>query len=775
MKKIICVIFSLVLAVSVGMYSGLKYTEKILKNNDYIKEQISDVIAVVNLDDGVEVNGETLYYSSSLIAELGEGYSIESSAGAQEGMRAGKYGAIITFPSNTSSCIESVNSASPVQLQIDYSINENLDSNSYVGIVSKIADFRNRINNMISYTYVVSIISSLHDAQDTADQLISNNESVLTALDELELMDYVDSLELGSIPALDFQPEDLEIDTYLSEANSYANDVSNYYLASYQDAQNDFDAVQAALNDNSGVFNEQLTAYLDELRGWRTDAVALNTDVSDYSGYLRDYCDQLEAGRADLNANITSFNRYLQAYKDQYISLGTWQAGLDSFFRSTLSRLNDLNGRIQTFQRDYNDPEDQERSLEQLISNYNDALFTYEQSLDAYISYLEDRVQSQPQPQIVEEVPSEIEPDPLGEAEQGSVTGDEDVVDSEDEVIEDDLSSVTDAAMQDDTIVTDDAQQESLQHIDIPDDDIQSESMDTADSYGDRRQDFIDARNELYSAANALITAVERLKTDADNVYIAYSNYSNAAYDSEGRPRIPEYAGPDNGGAIINVQSSDINALMAVPVPSMAPELEQYTQDELPAWHEEIDQASSELIRLSSSYNPLDYLSTSVSDQIASRYARFSSYSAGVESQINSAYDLNVGRMQTELGRYTTYVNNMRNTAIDTYNEEQEAFTDSVTSYGDEIRAINERNNELIGSFVSLMPESRTGSDINTGVVDAIVEPIGFKSDSAPMTAETTSFGNVTSKLVYVMAGSGVLAAVMLVWVAVDSIKKRRV
>ena len=147
----------------------------------------------------------------------------------------------------------------------------------------------------------------------------------------------------------------------------------------------------------------------------------------------------------------------------------------------------------------------------------------------------------------------------------------------------------------------------------------------------------------------------------------------------------------------------------------------------------------------------------------------------GIENMMNVSYQANIGRMQTELNNYTNYVNNMRNTAINTYNEEQEAFQASVTAYADEVRIINQSNNDLIGSFVELMPESRSGADVNTNVVDAIVEPIEFNTGSELSTAETTSFGDATSKLVYVMAGSGVCALVMLTWAAVDSFKKRKI
>ena len=752
MKKIICVIFSLVLAVSVGMYSGLKYTEGVLKKNDYIKDQISDAIAVINLDEGVNVNGETLYYSSSLIAELGEGYSLESSSGAQAGLESGKYGAVITFPANTSTCIESVNSANPVQLQIDYSINGNLDSNSYAGMVSKIADFRNKVNNMISYTYVVSIISSLHDAQDTANQLLSNNEDVLTALDELELMDYVDDLELDSIPALNFQPEDLEVTTYLNEANSYANDISNYYLSSYQDAQNDFDAIQTAMTENAGIFDEQLTSYIDQLRSWETRSNENNTAVYNYAEYLRGYNATINDYNSVIAENAETLNLYIRAYQAEYAALTDWNRNLTVYTSGFTNNWATLHDSISEYTEDAADYE-----ISSLISAYTSALDEFNTQSAAYIDYLEHQSQPQPEPgqETEETVPEEMNPGLVEEPElQDGPQVDGDVVDGE---INELPQNVSDTVNNLDSDQLDEAQ------------DVDSLEVDTRTP----EQRYYEAKADLETAITNLINAFNVLSNDASNISNASNNMSDYLYDANGMLQIPTYEAPVNQA--VNINSFSPDSLMVSPAPTLAPDLEQYTLDPLPEWSSEIDQSASELVRLSDAYNPMNYLSTSVNDQIAARYSRFSSYSSGVENQINSAYDINVGRMQTELGRYTSYVNNMRNTAINTYNDEQESFQASVTAYADEIRAINESNNDLIGSFVALMPESRSGSDINTGVVDAIVEPIGFTSSSTPVTAETTSFGNVTSKLVYVMAGSGLCAAVLLVWVAIDSVKKRTI
>ena len=766
MKKLICVVFSLILAGAVGMYSGLKYTESVLKKNDYIRDQISEDIAVVNLDEGVEVGGETKYYSRNLLEQLEGGYTLETPASAEAGMESGKYGAIITFPANTSACIESINTASPVVLQIDYSINGNLDSNSYAGTVTKIADFRNKVNNMISYTYIVSILSTFHDAQDTADQLLANNASVLESVDELELMDYVDSLELGSIPQLNFQPEGLEIDTYMNEAGNFANDISGYYLASYQDAQDDFDAIQESMENNAGVFDTTLSAYINDLTAWMAEANDQNAKVSNYSAVLRTYHTNLNTYNDQVYANAQLLEEYIEAYNAEYDRLSNWNQSLNTDISGLQTEWNQLNTNIGTLAN----------NVDYLITCVNDVNAKYLAYQQAVIDYQNSLVNVAPvnQPDSsdesddsdpVDSVPDESAP---GEADQGnSEEGNNSESGSQDEV------TAIDGTSDGDTPETDgDEDPEAAPGEDggagTTGDATNSNANNNTNNAA--YQEMMRCYGELQGAIATLNAAVNNI--DCTAVTDGASSYTTSV-NSAFVPARTNAAGQNQN--VSTLQRFNPEEMTVASKPDAILDLNQYSINAMPAFNEEISTSADELVRLSGAYDPKDYLSTSVTDMINSRISRFSSYSYGIENMMNVSYQANIGRMQTELNNYTNYVNNMRNTAINTYNEEQEAFQASVTAYADEVRIINQSNNDLIGSFVELMPESRSGADVNTNVVDAIVEPIEFNTGAELSTAETTSFGDATSKLVYVMAGSGVCALVMLTWAAVDSFKKRKI
>ena len=142
---------------------------------------------------------------------------------------------------------------------------------------------------------------------------------------------------------------------------------------------------------------------------------------------------------------------------------------------------------------------------------------------------------------------------------------------------------------------------------------------------------------------------------------------------------------------------------------------------------------------------------------------------------MNAAYERNISRMQSVVDGYNNYVNTMRNNAIRTYNEEQEAFRASVEAYADSVRSINEENIALIGGFSEVLPNTRLGDDINTGVVNAIIQPVEFVDQSQLMATESTTFADAKKPLPFVMAGSALVTAVFGALSIVDKVKKRRV
>ena len=834
MKKILAVLGAMVLSASVGMYFSFSYTEKTLRNNEYIRDNVSETIAIVSLDDGVYDNGTITYYSNVFIDLLGNdsGYVVESAGGAAAGLADGKYGAIITFPSNTSECIQSLNSAAPVSLPISYTINPKLDSQSYINVASKIGDFQDDINDQVSYMYVSSILSELHGAQDQTGELLANNEEILDLLENLELMDYVENLDLGGIPELNFQPEGLNIEGYMNEANRMANDISGYYLASYQLAQRDYNAMNQALNVSSENLRSNAAAYYDQLNSWRDASNEQNRRISNYSALLERYFTDLSGVRTDLLNEVTRFNRTVGDFNEWYTSTNEWYNDLNAYNLQCLNggntmaaaassasnysanletectaNMNAIAGYAAELEEYY---PDRVEELITCIGAYNQALDEFNTSLVAFTNYA-----SNPSSCIEIQVNNNTNPDPGTSIGQNNVNdnnavpvvdngansnGEQNTVDDptlvdgnvdnianggNGENSNDGQNTVDDPALVDgnanNTATSAPADTGDNNAAAIVDNNVPAEPSVSFST------EYYTLLNDLNNKAAALNTARSNLQAavDAFNAAsaptaptLSFTNTENLCNSAEAlNSSWNTYRGLYTQGAPIVTnpyQAAGSEYSIGLSVPAMPSVDTEYELQEVPLMNSSITADMDAFLAVSASYDPMHYLSTDVDALIIARLARFSDYSYGIENMMNMAYERNINNMRSTLGTYTNYVNSMRNNAINTYNEEQDAFQASVTSYADGVRAINEENAVLIGSFSTVMPNSRSGSDVNTNVVNAIIQPVVFDNQSELMTAEVTSFSKVTDPLKYVMVGSGILVALFSIWSVVDEVRKRR-
>ena len=831
MKKILAVLGAMVLSASVGMYFSFSYTEKTLRNNEYIRDNVSETIAIVSLDDGVYDNGTITYYSNVFIDLLGNdsGYVVESAGGAVAGLADGKYGAIITFPSNTSECIQSLNSAAPVSLPISYTINPKLDSQSYINVASKIGDFQDDINDQVSYMYVSSILSELHGAQDQTGELLANNEEILDLLENLELMDYVENLDLGGIPELNFQPEGLNIEGYMNEANRMANDISGYYLASYQLAQRDYAAMNQTLNVFSDNLRGNAAAYYEQLNSWRDSSNEQNRSVRNYSALLERYFTDLSGVRIDLMNEVTRFNLAVGEFNEWYTSANEWYNNLTAYNLQCLnggntmtvaaSSVSNYSENIETecaanmtalegYEAELNEYyPDKVEELLNCIGEYNQALDEFNVALGNFTSYA-----SNPASCIEIQVNSDTNSDSNAAPVQNTIEDDNTIpVDVSGDISDgaqntDYDSTAVDGDYDDGDngttgVPSDSGENNAENNVDDGDNGVPGVTSDAGENDAENNvdngisadqtvafsADYYTLLNDLNSKAAALNTARSNLQAavDAFNATpapiapeLTFTNTENLCNSAEalnsswnsyrslytqGAPCIPNP---------YQSMNSDYSVNLSVPaMPSIETE---YELQEAPVMNSAITDDMDSFLAVSAAYDPMRYLSTDVDTLINARLARFSDYSYGIENMMNMAYERNINNMRSTLGTYTNYVNTMRNNAINTYNEEQDAFQASVTSYADGVRAINEENAVLIGSFSTVMPNSRSGSDVNTNVVNAIIQPVVFDNQSELMTAEVTSFSKVTDPLKYVMVGSGILVALFSIWSVVDEVRKRR-
>lgn len=771
MKKLIAVIGAVVLAASVGMYGAFSYSESVLRDDYVIRKQASDTIAIVSLDDGVEINGNKTYYGNVFIDLLGNdpAYVVESASGASAGLADGRYGAVITFPANTSQCIASLDSANPVQLSISYAVGQNLDNQVYVKVISKISSFQNQINDNVSYLYVSSILGGLHDAQNLSGELLSNNEEVLVLLESLELMDYVDSLELGAVPTLDFQPEGLQIDTYLNEANRYADDISRYYTDSYRLAQNDFNQLHNEMVEARDDLRSQTQAYTVELNAWRDASNAQNLAVSDYNLYLNGIATDLQTRANMLSDEVSDFNAYVTEVGNWYSEVNTWRSQMEASrirmlanenavtnningFTSTASGINSqlqanhnyLSAYIEQLSNEY-------QTLTEAISSYIDASEGLNDAVEAYNSYLESNNNASVIPGDGPAISDEHEQSgEFVDTEEPNTSEQNNASDGNEEL---GLASVGEC-YENNTAQTQSDRQSYLDAINT-----------ASNNYETAYQELLDAVGQLQNTIETFNSNYTDVSINSLNGYIDNINNLWAAISGDLNTSVPEFTGRDSSFL------SNYFFVYQAPTINAAPT---YTLQSAPELPDEILIDADRLASLTDSYDPTNYLSDDVNALIAARYSRFSEYSRGVEGMMNAAYERNISRMQSVVDGYNNYVNTMRNNAIRTYNEEQEAFRASVEAYADSVRSINEENIALIGEFTEVLPNTRLGDDINTGVVNAIIQPVEFVDQSQLMATESTTFADAKKPLPFVMAGSALVTAVFGALSIVDKIRKRR-
>lgn len=226
-------------------------------------------IAIVNLDDGVEINGQLQVYSDQIIQlPSNDAYTFTSLSDAQSGIESGRYGAYIIIPATFSSSIESINS-SPIPCNLEYVVDEASDIKA--DLVRDIYEFYLDINNRISYMYMANILASFHEAQDNAATVLSNDNYDYDVMTQIQPADLMASITLTetALPANTTEP--LNIDNYsqaMAGTIASINNTYSEYATSINDnitnINNEIDSVFNSINTASEELNAQQNS-IDEV------------------------------------------------------------------------------------------------------------------------------------------------------------------------------------------------------------------------------------------------------------------------------------------------------------------------------------------------------------------------------------------------------------------------------------------------------------------------------------------------------------------------------
>lgn len=341
MNKLIRVAFLFVLSISVfsiGVFCGTKLNKD---NQERVIEEInkSSDIALINLDEGVEIEGKKLYYAQNLLSTQGENLKFTSLNDAKIGLENGTYAAYILIPSTFSASIESINEK-PVKVELEYELSDKLALESKAGIVKDIEDFKLKLSNDISYMYVSAVMDEFHNAQDNSKLVLDNDKKELESMSLIKVRDVISHIDFPEIEFVEFVRNRLEIEPIVSSNLELIDAMKNSLLEKIQLGKDDYESV----SKDKGLLDEGSKDFLNILGGldiesddngepvYQSGIDKLATQVNNYNAQLIDNRSWIVSELAS-NSNATRSSS--QEYVDNSLSniKNSWQNNIDTALR----------------------------------------------------------------------------------------------------------------------------------------------------------------------------------------------------------------------------------------------------------------------------------------------------------------------------------------------------------------------------------------------------------------------------------------------------------
>lgn len=341
MNKLIRVAFLFVLSISVfsiGVFCGTKLNKD---NQERVIEEInkSSDIALINLDEGVEIEGKKLYYAQNLLSTQGENLKFTSLNDAKIGLENGTYAAYILIPSTFSASIESINEK-PVKVELEYELSDKLAPESKAGIVKDIEDFKLKLSNDISYMYVSAVMDEFHNAQDNSKLVLDNDKKELESMSLIKVRDVISHIDFPEIEFVEFVRNRLEIEPIVSSNLELIDAMRNSLLEKIQLGKDDYESV----SKDKGLLDEGSKDFLNILGGldiesddngepvYQSGIDKLATQVNNYNAQLIDNRAWIVSELAS-NSNATRSSS--QEYVDNSLSniKNSWQNNIDTALR----------------------------------------------------------------------------------------------------------------------------------------------------------------------------------------------------------------------------------------------------------------------------------------------------------------------------------------------------------------------------------------------------------------------------------------------------------
>lgn len=218
------------------------------------KEELYDteLIAIVNADEGIKKQDDVISYSQSLLGTLNVKYETTGLEDAKRGIENGKYSAYMILPGTFSEAVESIN-GTPQKAVLEYAIAPNLTQDAQAKAIYSVGNAYTTLNNGISELYLSSVLTEVHKVQDAAGNIKENDVRDLKALGEVSGDDLRETIELPELATVEKNIEVLDLVPHYEEDKLLAE-----IDKTYQEAWNKGDEEYKNVSSKIGELNQTL-------------------------------------------------------------------------------------------------------------------------------------------------------------------------------------------------------------------------------------------------------------------------------------------------------------------------------------------------------------------------------------------------------------------------------------------------------------------------------------------------------------------------------------
>ena len=174
------------------------------------EEYDTDLIAIVNMDEGVQKGSETVIYSQSLLGTLDVSYEVTGMEAAKQGLENGTYSAYLILPGGFSAAVESINT-SPQKAVLEYAISQELTKEALADAVDHVQDIYASLNNGIGELYLSSVLSEVHKVQDAVGTISENDTADLNALEGIRGDDLRETVQMPELQEVEMDIDVLDL------------------------------------------------------------------------------------------------------------------------------------------------------------------------------------------------------------------------------------------------------------------------------------------------------------------------------------------------------------------------------------------------------------------------------------------------------------------------------------------------------------------------------------------------------------------------------------